>query len=508
MVLFSSGGSVTDGRWTVKYKLIGLAGAALMLLTAAAAAALRPAGEKSGRVHQHLTARWDTGCGCDGSELCSHLPLVLIDTGGQEIPGERTNMFDSFGQDIYTTAEDGGPTIIAEVKVIDNGDRNDHPGDEPALTTESELRIRGQSSRRGEKAPYLLKFIDEAGMHRDLPVMGMAAHYEWALHSPLVDKSLVRNYLWYNISGEIMDYAPNCRFCEVILNGDYRGVYLMVETVTNGENCRLDLNMNVKDSEATGYLLRLDRPTEAELESIRDIYPYSERTGRVLQDFAIRYPGKRKLTEQTKSYIEAEYSAFEKSLYSYDYRDGRYGYSSWIDVDNFVDFYIIEEFAQQYDMGAYSTYLYKELGGPLRLCVWDLDNCLGNSRHTTDRTDQYLTHERAWYLMLFKDERFVQKVLERYRELRRSWLSEEFLLRYIDETLEYLGPAAERNNARWAEQIANWDVLGRGAEDPRSQEEAVAILKTRLIERGRWMDETIHSLQQYCHPSRNKKFDH
>jgi len=492
----------------VKYKLIGLAGAALMLLAVAAAAALRPAEEKGARVHQHLTARRDTGCDCDGSGLCSHLPLVMIDTKGQEIPGKRTNQVDHFNQDIYTMAEDGGPTIIAEVTVIDHGDRNNHPQDEPALITKSEIRIRGQSSRLGEKAPYLLKFMDEQGLHRDLPLMGMAAHDEWALHSPFVDKSLVRNYLWYNTSGEIMSCAPDCRFCEVILNGDYRGLYLMAETIANGKNCRLNLNMNVKDSEAMGYLLRLDRPTDVELESIRDIYPFSERINRVLQDFAIRYPGKSKLTEQTKSYIEAEYSAFEKSLFSYDYRDRRHGYRKWIDVGNFVDYYLIEEFAQQYDMGAYSTYLYKEPGQPLRLCVWDFDNCLGNSRHTTDRTDQYLANERAWYLMLFKDEKFVQQVLERYKELRQSWLSEEYLLRYIDETLEYLGPAAERNNIRWAEQIANWDVLGRGADNPHSQEEAVAILETRLIERGRWMDETIHSLQQYCHPSRNKKYNH
>ena len=43
----------------------------------------------------------------------------------------------------------------------------------------------------------------------------MDPHHEWVLHGPFLDKTLIRNYMWYNIAGEIMDYAPNVRFCEV-----------------------------------------------------------------------------------------------------------------------------------------------------------------------------------------------------------------------------------------------------------------------------------------------------
>lgn len=491
----------------MKYKLLGLAAAALLLLTAAAFTYYR-APEEHIRVHQHLSARRDTGCGCGGTELCSHLPLVIIDTRGQEIPGALTGTMDSFVQPVYTKAADGNPAIISEVRVIDNQDRNNHPSDEPAFTTRSELRIRGHSSRRFAKHPYLLKFLDGDGLDRDIPVMGMGAHSEWALHSPEVDKSLIRNYMMYNISGEIMRWAPNCRFCEVIVNGSYEGVYLMVETVTNGEDCRLKLSVNVKGSEGTGYLLRIDRPNEEDLESIRDIYSYAERINRVFQDVAIRYPGKGRLTEELKQSIELDYAVFEKSLYSYDYDTGKYAYWNWIDVDNFADFYIIQELSQNFDMGAYSTYIYKEPGEPYRLAVWDFDNAWGNAWNTVVSPDELLLNERAWYLMLFKDEAFVRRVLARYRELRRTWLSEDYLLRYIDEAIEYLGPAAQRNNERWADRIANWNALGEAYENPHSFEEAVEMLKNRIVERGRWLDEEIHAIQQYCHPSRNKKYTH
>lgn len=490
----------------MKYKLLGLAAAALLLLTAAAFTYYR-APEEHIRVHQHLSARRDTGCGCGGTELCSHLPLVIIDTRGQEIPGALTGTMDSFVQPVYTKAADGNPAIISEVRVIDNQDRNNHPSDEPAFTTRSELRIRGHSSRRFPKHPYLLKFVDGEGMDRDIPVMGMAAHHEWALHSPLVDQSLVRNYMMYNLAGEFMRWSPNCRYCEVIVDGSYEGLYLMVETVAAGEDCRLNLKVSAKNAEGSGYLLRIDRPTEADLESIRDIYSFAERINRVFQDVAIRYPGKNKLTEELKRDIELHYASFEKALYSYDYDTGQYAYWNWIDVDNFADYYVIEELSLNHDMGAFSTYLYKEAEEPFRLAVWDFDNSWGNAWDTVILPEEFILNERAWYLMLFKDEAFVQRVLERYRELRKTWLSEEYLLNYIDETIDYLGPAVWRDRSRWTAELVSFDTLGDG-ETLRTYEESVDALKDIIIQRGGYLDEEIHAIQQYCHPSRNKKYNH
>ena len=129
-----------------------------------------------------------------------------------------------------------------------------------------------------EKAPYRLNFVDENGEDRDLEVMGMSAHSDWVLYGPYMNKSLVRNYLWYNIAGEIMEWAPNVRYCELILDGEYRGLYLMVETITDGDGCRLDLRDDAYGTSVTGSLLRGDRTTEDDLDGIRDIYSYLERT--------------------------------------------------------------------------------------------------------------------------------------------------------------------------------------------------------------------------------------
>ena len=117
-------------------------------------------------------------------------------------------------------------------------------------------------------------------------------------------------------------------------------------------------------------------------------------------------------------------------------------------------------------------------------------------------------HERLWYFMLFKDEEFVLKILDRYEELRKTWCSEEFLYGLIDDTIAWLGPAVERNNLRWAEYIENGDPLIPAERNVYSQEEAVDQLKDWLGRRIDWLDAHIDVLQQYSHPSRNKTYNH
>ncbi len=492
----------------MKYKISGIVMAVIMFAVAAMSVPAETEEQQRGRVHQHLTYRQYEECEDDGSQLCSHLPLVIIDTGGQEIPGAPTDQVDMFGEEIYTTAEDGTSFIEAEISVIDNENGGNRLSDTPAFTVSSQFRIRGHASRRFEKSPYLLKFIDEDGKDNAVSVMGMDAHSEWVLHGPYLDKSLVRNYMWYNISGEIMDWAPNVRFCEVILDGDYRGLYLMTESITNGDDCRLNLKMNVKNSEATGYLLRIDRPTEEDIESIRDIYTFTERIGRVNDDIAIRYPGKNRLTEEVAKDIELDFAAFEKSLYSYDHDTENYGYWNWIDEDSFVDYFIINEFSKNVDAGRYSTYMYKAIGEKYKLCVWDFNNACDNFPDDVIDTEGFTMPNRPFYFMLFKDEEFAQHIIERYRQLRKSYLSDEYLMNYIDETLSYLGPAIERNNERWSEVITKWAPLKPETRNVYSHEEAVAQLKNWLLERGQWLDNNIDALQADAHPSRNKKYDH
>lgn len=492
----------------MKYRVIGTLAAVLMLLTVLLTSAWSDEGPAN-RVHQHLTARQpDAGCDCDGSELCTHLPLVLIDTGGQEIPGKVTGQTDDFGETINTLAADGRDVIDVSFVIVDNQTRNNHPSDEATLTTTAQIRVRGHSSRLFEKSPYQLDFVDENGEAAPAAVMGMPAHSEWVLYGPYLDKSLVRNYMWYNFAGEVMEWAPNVRYCELILNGEYRGLYLMVETITDGVDCRLNLSTTEQNVKTTGYLLRGDRTTQEDLGGQRDIYTYLERMLTLRTDILIKYPGRSSLTQELRQEIELDYAAFEKALYSYDYDTDDYGYWNYIDVDNFVDYFLINEFSLNVDAGRYSTYIYKDLSGKFKLAVWDFNNACDNFPTDPLTPDQINMVSHTWFFMLCKSEDFVERLLDRYDELRASVLNETYLLNYIDETLAYLGPAVERNNQRWNDAMTQWEPLTPEERNLHSHEEAVDQLKEWLYERGIWLDENIHTIRQNCHPSRTKVYDH
>ncbi len=494
----------------MKYKLIAAAAVVIAAAAVLGASVCQLNMEKNVRIHQHLAAQEKEPCALDHSDgtFCTHLPLLVIDTGGKTIPGLPTGEEDIFGEKQYTMAEDGDSMVSVRMDVFDSETQYNHPTDEPTLSTEMQIRVRGHSSREFDKPPYLLKLRTEDGAERDEALLGMSEHNEWALHGPFLDKSLIRNYLFYNLSGEMMDYAPNCRLCEVIIDGDYKGVYLLVETITAGEDGRLPIIMKNKNTVLSGYLLRIDRPTEADLETVRDVDVFTERIYNQHMDVSIRYPGKGRLTEEIADRIEKDFSAFEKAMYSYDYDSGDYSFKNYIDVDSFVDYYIINAVSSNMDAGRFSTYMYKTIDGKYKLCVWDFNNCCNNFVDDATKEDFDGVRAAVYYNMLFRNRYFVEKVISRYRELRETILSEEYLREYIDGTLAFLGDAIDRNSARWADYIAS-DPLNdeeNTGRNPHSQKEAVEMLEDNLFSRLDWLDENIDYLLQFCAGSANKKF--
>ena len=165
-------------------------------------------------------------------------------------------------------------------------------------------------------------------------------------------------------------------------------------------------------------------------------------------------------------------------------------------MDSFVDYFILNEFSSNYDAGARSTYIYKEVGGPYKLCVWDFNSALDNYQEEAVDPEMFLLQNRVWFNALIQDGRFTERVIQRYRELRETYLSEEYLNQYIDETIAYLGDAIDRNNERWDEDFV-YDLLIPPERNPDSYEEAVQDMKQYIHVRGEWMDENIDMLRQY-----------
>ena len=500
----------------MKYRGMGLLALALVVVTAVLATVVSGTSPHRARVHQHLTARQpDAGCSCDGSELCTHLPLLVIDTGGQEIPGEplsEDGLTLEQGGDVpyeydqVTLAPDGSSTILCRVQVMEGDGSNHHPSDDPSMELTARIRIRGNTSRLFDKKGYLLSVTDSQGAeNRDVRMLGMSPHHEWALHGPFLDKTLIRNYMWYNIAGEFMDYAPNVRFCEVILDGEYQGLYVLAETITNGEDSRLNMSMPEDGYAAVSYVVRLDRGSSNPVKNIDTFSMYALRN---LQSMDIVYPGTGNLTPERVDYIRQDFSDFEKSLYSYDYDTEPYAWWNQADLDSFADYFILNEFTCNYDVGARSTYLYKDVRGKFKMCIWDMNSCCDNFHFSQTDPQEFRLQYITWFSMLVKDERFVNRVIDRYRTLRQTYLSEEYLNQYMDEVTAWLGPAIDRNFEVWGYTFREYTPLRPVERNPADYQAALDQMRDFIHQRGTWMDENIEILLQYCHESKVKKFNH
>lgn len=465
----------------------------------------------------------------DPQTFASHLPVVSIDTGGQEIPGapiEGTASSEE-GSEVYldgdapdvrrtpaehTLAADGRETISAGFSLYATDGSANRLTDEPAITTRAEIRYRGNSSRHFDKKGYRVKFtLEDRETSNDLDVLGMGAESSWVLHGPFLDKTLIRNYLGMNVAGQIMDYAPDVRFCELFVNGEYQGLYLLMESVEEGPD-RLPLTESDRGSAATSYIVRRDWYDPTSSGSMDDLL-YDIAVSRYAP-IEIVYPGTRTITDDQRAWIASDLNYIEKCLYSYDYDTEPYSYEEHLDVDTFVDYAIINEFSANLDAGSYSTYFYRDVRG--LLCagpVWDFNNAFDNYSDESQLGLGFFMPGQPVYFMLFKDEAFVERTIERYRELREGVLSDEYLTSFVDETVAYLGPAVDRNYAVWGYSFdaGSMDAdnrLNPVERNPASFEEAVDNIKTFITGRGGWLDRNIENLRQYSHESANKRYNH
>lgn len=482
----------------MKYKITGGIALVLAVLIVFGTKAFFTRNERQ-RYIQHLEKEAYTECeNCPDETLCTHLPIIKIDTNGVEVPG-RPYYNQETEKTEHVLAADGSDMIVGTTDIVDR-EANNHATDEATLSSDIRIRIRGNSSRHFDKPPYLIELIHSDGTNNPQKIMGMDAHHEWALHGPYLDKTLIRNYMWYNIAGQIMDYAPNVRFCELILNGEYQGVYLMTETITAGkEGARLTLSTTEKRNTFSGYILRHDRGSETELKNISPLSIYTNRTDKKIN---IVYPGKANLDADLARKIELDFSAFEKAIHSYDFDDEE-GYKGSIDVQSFVDYFIINEVSINRDAGLFSTYVYKDIDRKYKMCVWDFNNALDNYEEVENPVYGFAMFGTLWFNRLIQDEDFTEAIIKRYKELRKTVLSDEYLNQFMDDTIQWLGSAVDRNYEKWGYSFhESSDRLIPTERNPRSYDEAVTKMKDCLNQRLIWMDANIQSLKQYSAASK------
>lgn len=287
-----------------------------------------------------------------------------------------------------------------------------------------------------------------------------------------------------------------------------------METVKHDSN-RVDIQDSSTNSVDTSFLVErdwYDNMDETELRDFVDLAYKTRSTGTL-----IAYPNELILTDEQREWIEDYLNQVEKVLYSYDYDTPEYGYWRYLDVDSFVDYALVNEIALNEDAGKFSSWLYQDLGGKLSMGpIWDFNNAFDNGIDQSILGTDFVMLGKPLYAMLFRDEAFTEKTINRYRELRETFLSDDYITNYIDGVVDYLGPAIERNYEVWGYTL-DPEVIKKLEEDqrlspidrnPASHEEAISDLKNAFEDRLMWLDNHIEILRQYSHESAVKEFNH
>lgn len=357
--------------------------------------------------------------------------------------------------------------------------------DKITASYKTHMRYRGSSSAAYPKKQFKLNILkDDSMKDRAVSLLGLNKESNWVLNGPYLDKSYTRTYMMYDLSRSLFDWAPQVEFLEVFVDGDYQGIYLLIESI-EGSKSRLDLNEFGLLNGQIPFIVKRDRVDEGDM----ILSTYAANKLITSNDLLLVEPNPDKISEIHKSWIETYISEFEEVLYSSDFNDVYGGYSQYIDVDNFVDYYVLNLFSHNNDAGNLSTYIYKDLDTKMKLVPWDFNNAIGLYH---DNTPDIIDNEAYnWFSRLLEDPNFRNKVVDRYYDLRQGILSDDYLENFIE---SYQTP----NKEAFLRDIKKWyfDIDQSFSPVPIEltlfrQENSTKNMKKFMYEMTQYLDENI-----------------
>ena len=200
----------------------------------------------------------------------------------------------------------------------------------------------------------------------------MPADNDWILNGLGFEPSLIRDYLCYNLSRMIGEYASRTVYCEVMLNGSYNGLYVLEEKIKQGSDrvnvTKIGSTDNTFPEITGGYITKADKI------NCGDPVAWTMSSYIGINDVAFMHalPKPENVTPQQNEYIHSEFEKLSITA-SAGNSSFEYGYPSVIDIPSFVDFMIINELWANADAYQFSTYFHKDRNGKLRAGpIWDL----------------------------------------------------------------------------------------------------------------------------------------
>jgi hypothetical protein len=305
------------------------------------------------------------------------LPIISIDT--DNIPVDSRDFYVSGELDLF------GGLIFDDIDM-----------------TSILIRGRGNTTWFYPKRPYQIKFDTKTS------ILGLPEDRKWVLLAEYSDKSLMRNKIAYEMGAiSSLDYTPKGEYVEVFLNNNHLGTYLFAQKVEESSN-----RVNIGDE---GYLIEIDQDYRVDPDDVfftPTIFT-QEYSSNV---FNIKAPN---ISYDTPEFtlIEDHINNFEAVLFGSDFTNPDIGYRSYIDINSFVDWFLINEIAKTVDARWYSSIYFTYIpGGKIKMGpIWDFDLSFGNVNYADSQyTEGYWIKYNPWFSRMFEDPYFENLVIERF----------------------------------------------------------------------------------------------
>ena len=389
----------------------------------------------------------------------STLPIILIESDEFGIPFAHKE-------------------VIANMRVIKNAGKFNSPFD-TQYDGRISIEVRGNSSSYFPKQSFNIETQLPDGSNNNVSLLGMPAENDWKLIGPISDRSLIRHTLTYELGRKQRYWEPRSKYCELVLNGEYLGLYALTEKIKPDDN-RLDI-ANLNSTEISG-------------DAMTGGYIFWKQTASY---FTCYYPNDNKIQPEQYEYINSFIDRYWEMVFSDDFFDSVKGYNNWVNTESMLDYLIINELSFDHDKYAASTYMYKNRSdrdslihfGPL----WDYNYAYGNTDQTM-ATDQwrFSLSNGPQFKRYFQDTTLVKRFAEKWHEQRRGFLHNDSIFAIIDSLTANIREARIRDSLVW-DAYATVNVYFAN-DTVYEYDKVIDNLKDWIARRTLWIDTHVDSI--------------
>lgn len=358
-------------------------------------------------------------------------------------------------------------------------------GDYQTLSLPSGLgiRTRGHSTRFMPKRPYRIRFDENTSL------FGMKSAKNYILLANYIDRSLVRNSLmtWMSKFYTSTMYTLDYRFVDLYINNTYYGQYLLSERVEFQKN-RLNIEPDLTKDDA-GFMVELDYQVYVQNQGNENLEWFKMND----TPYVIKEPNPLDINSgyqfRHTRYMNNYFHATRDALI------GKSTYANYIDTENWLDYFLLQEISKNVDVGWGSVYMIKESGKKLtHMPLWDFDLAFGNADYIDYGPEGHwgwATFEKNYFFtLLMKIPAMRQRFKEKLQDFSSRILPQ--VLTWLDDNNAKLSTLSEANFSLWPmDQCSGWCPIPSELRTMNTIDQQFDYLHDYLSARVDWM---IHNI--------------